>query len=138
MYQREEGWHDPLDDFEPQTLLQMGPWDCGVEVFSKIAGLTREELLRELPEAINAVPVIRWEEWLTARGFVIERRQRDEEYTLPCAHLIRRPPHHHWIYEDHKGILDPDPKFQAYSAKLLTPAMYPEGRELTISIIPKP
>jgi len=138
MYHRGEGWSDPLDYFQPQTLLQRGQWDCGVEVFREIAGLSREELLCDLPEAINGIPVIEWEKWLTARGFGIKRHQPDERYTLPCAHLIRRPPYHHWIYEDHKGILDPDPKFRICSPKSLTLATYREGRELTISILTKP
>lgn len=85
MFHREEDGPDPLEYFQPQTLLQMGPWDCGVDVFRKLAGLTREELLRELPEAIDGIPVIRWEHWLTSRGLLIERRQPGEEYALPCA-----------------------------------------------------
>lgn len=123
-----------MEYFETQSLRQEGSWDCGVEVFRKLAGIGRTELLQDLPKAINGVPVGQWEDWLKARGLIVERHQEDEAYTLPCAHLIRRLPHHHWIYEDSMGIHDPDPKFAFMSPKLIELASYPEGRELTISV----
>lgn len=124
--------------FTMQSLRQQGQWDCGVEVFGKLAGISREELLRELPEAANGITVSRWEQWLTEKGFQVKRLGRDEEYTLPCAHLIKRLPHHHWIYEDGTGIHDPDPKLAIVSPKLIQesfPSYYREGKELTISLI---
>lgn len=86
--------------FEPQSLRQEGSWDCGVEVFSKLTGLSPEDLLHDLPEAVNGVTVGHAEGWLKAKGFVVERHSEGEAYTLPCAHLVGPPPHHHWIYED--------------------------------------
>lgn len=123
-----------MEYYEVQSLRQEGPWDCGVEVFRKLAGVSREELLRDLPDAVNAIPVIQWEDWLKSKGLIVERHQDNEAYTMPCAHLIRRQPYHHWIYEDSTGIHDPDPAFEVFSPKLITLATYREGRELTISV----
>jgi hypothetical protein len=50
---------------------------------------------------------------------------------------MRAADYHHWIYEDSKGILDPDPKFANVHQRLFDLAKsYPEGRELTISVRP--
>jgi hypothetical protein len=125
---------EPTEYFETQSLRQEGPWDCGVEVFRKLAGVSREQLLRDLPNAVNGIPVIQWEEWLTSKGLIIESPREGEGYTKPCAHLIRRLPYYHWIYEDSTGIHDPDPAFAFWSPKLITLEMYPQGRELTISL----
>jgi len=124
-----------MEYFEMPSLSQTGQLDCGVEVFRKLAGVSRAELLKDLPQAINGkISVIQWEEWLTVKGFIVDRHQRDEDYTLPCAHLIRRHPHYHWIYEDMTGIHDPDPKFACVPPKLIKLQGYSEGRELTISV----
>jgi hypothetical protein len=118
--------------FEAQSLRQEGSWDCGVKVLRKLAGVTREDLLRDLPEAINGVTVSQAEEWLAARGFVVERRGEGEAYTLPCAHLVGRPPYYHWIYEGGTGIHDPDPTFAYMPPKQVKLAWY--ERVLTISL----
>jgi hypothetical protein len=56
-----------MEYFEAQSLRQEGSWDCGVEVFRKLAGVSRAELLQDLPKAINGIPVGHWEDWLKAR-----------------------------------------------------------------------
>jgi hypothetical protein len=53
-----------MEYFETQSLMQEGSWDCGVEVFRKLAGVNRPELLQDLPQAINGIPVAQWEDWL--------------------------------------------------------------------------
>jgi hypothetical protein len=69
---------DPMEYFETQSLMQEGSWDCGVEVFRKLAGVNRPELLQDLPQAINGIPVAQWEDWLKAKGLIVERHQEDE------------------------------------------------------------
>jgi hypothetical protein len=96
------------------------------------AGVSRQELLEDLPEAISGVTVSQAEEWLRARGFFVERHSEGEAYTLPCAHLVRRLPYHHWIYEDGTGIHDPDPAFAYMPPKQIKLAWY--ERVLTISL----
>ncbi|MGA2808724.1 MAG: hypothetical protein ABSE87_11355, partial [Terracidiphilus sp.] len=87
------------------------------------------------PQAINAISVGRWKEWLIAKGFTVDEHQRDEDFTTPCAHLIKKQSYYHWIYQDETGIHDPDPKFMYVSPELITlDTYYPEGRVLTISV----
>jgi hypothetical protein len=76
-----------MDYFAMQSLRQHGQWDCGVEVFGKLSGISREEVLRDLPEAYNGITVSQWEQWLIEKGFQIKRLQPEEEYTFPALTL---------------------------------------------------
>jgi hypothetical protein len=78
---------DLMAYFEPQSLRQEGPWDCGVEVFRKLAGVNREELLDALPDAINGVSASQAEAWLKTKGLIVEMHDEDEAYTLPLPTL---------------------------------------------------
>ena len=53
---------DPMEYYEQQSLRQEGPWDCGVEVFRKLAGVSRAELLQDLPKASDGITVIEAED----------------------------------------------------------------------------
>jgi hypothetical protein len=98
-----------------QSLRQEKEGDCGVCVFGKLAGIEREEILRDLPGADEAkVTVDQWEDWLRSKGFDVTRYPPDEKPQLPCAHLVQRGQYaSHWIYQDERGIHDPDPSFAA-------------------------
>jgi hypothetical protein len=123
--------------FNCQSLRQEHERDCGVHVFAKLAGVSTGELLRELPEAINGVTVNTWEEWLRRKGLRVARYQPNEEYSLPCGHLVERAPnYYHWLYRDEDGVQDPDPSFQFMppnDPRMLNLACY-AGLILTISV----
>ena len=130
---------DCFDNY--QSLRQEGECDCFVPVFGKLAGASREEILRDLPNAAEAkVTVAQWEDWLTARNFdVIRHDGSDEHYELPCAHLVQ-PHSPHWIYEDADGVLDPSPVFSAMrpdDPRLREWNKTYAGRILTISVKPR-
>jgi hypothetical protein len=120
-----------------QKLRQEGEADCSVPVFRELAGISREELLRELPHAVGArVTVQQWEEWLYSKGRKPVRHQNDEPYTLPCAHLVEWAGRPHWIYQDQTGVHDPNPAFTCMpedDSRLLTFEVYKQ-RILTISV----
>ncbi len=104
----------PQEDSEEIEEL-WGPWEaCGVCVFGKLANVDGDQILRELPGAGEGrITVSQWEDWLRSRGFEVRRYQSDEKPPLPCAHLVQGGGRFfHWIYQDEKGILDPDPTFQ--------------------------
>jgi len=130
---------DCFDNF--QSLRQEGECDCSVPVFGKLTGASREEILRDLPEASDGkVSVARWEDWLRSKNLEVARHDgRDEHYDIPCVHLVQRHSPH-WIYEDESGVLDPS------SAFMYMPPNDPRmrewestygGRILTISVKPR-
>jgi len=136
------GLPPPMDCFDNyQSLRQEGERDCSIPVFGKLAGASREEILRDLPHAAEAgVSVGQWEDWLRGRSLdVIRYDGHDEHYEVPCAHLVQ-PHSPHWIYEDADGVLDPSPVFNAMQRD--DPRMREwnttyGGRMLTISVKPR-
>jgi hypothetical protein len=98
----------------PQYLRQQGAMGCGVAVFAELAGLSREEILRDRPRAEeHGLTVEEWEEYLRGKGLIVRRYQSDEHHPLPCAHLVHSgsgcP---HWIFQSERGVFDPDPSYQ--------------------------
>lgn len=122
----------------PQGLRQEGDRDCSVPVFAQLAGISREDLLTEMPLAGEGeVAVHEWEEWLGRRGLLVTRYKPSEEYTLPCAHLVFVGGMPNWIYQDKTGVHDPDPNRQYFAAndpRMLALSFYDE-RRLTISVL---
>jgi hypothetical protein len=132
---------DSLNTFQTfQSLRQESERDCGVPVFGKLAGVSRQEVLRDLPQAVNGITVSQWEDWLRGKDLEVTRYSENEAYTLPCAHLMARAPENfHWIYQDDSGVLDPDPAFQFMPPnhpKMLDLSCY-AARVLTISVKPR-
>jgi hypothetical protein len=125
----------PLDWwFQPQKLRQEGDMDCGVCVFGELANLTRDQILRDLPEAVNGKTVGEWKAYLAEKGFEAVEYGPEEEHPLPCAHLVGiATGFHHWIYQaEDGGIHDPSPVFQHMPPKLIKLSEY--NRVLTIAI----
>jgi hypothetical protein len=131
---------DRFDNF--QSLRQEGERDCGVPVFGKLAGASREVVLRDLPEATEGkVTVAQWEDWLRNKKNleVVRHDGRDEHYDIPCAHLVQRHSPH-WIYEDENGVLDPSLPFACMSPNDRSMREWEStygGRILTISVRPR-
>jgi hypothetical protein len=130
---------DCFDNF--QSLKQEADRDCSIPVFGKLGSASREEILHDLPEAVEGkVTVAQWEDWLRSRNLDVRRHDgSDEHYQLPCAHLVQ-PHSPHWIYEDVHGVLDPSPVFAAMPSD--EPRMREwvatyGGRILTISVNPR-
>jgi hypothetical protein len=46
----------PNFEWGPQTLRQEGDMDCGLCVFRKLADLTRQQILLDMPDAANPTP----------------------------------------------------------------------------------
>jgi hypothetical protein len=127
-----------FDNF--QSLRQEGERDCSIPIFGKLAGVSREKILHELPEAVEGkVTVAQWEDWLRSKNLNVTRHDgSDEHYELPCAHLVQ-PHSPHWIYEDAHGVLDPSPVFGAMppdDPRMREWAATYGGRILTISVKP--
>jgi len=111
--------------------------DCGVCVFGALTGLSREEILHDLPDAAKGKTVDEWETYMRGKGFDAVPYQPEEAYPLPCAHLVESGAGHHWIYQAaDEGIHDPSPVFQHMPPKLLKLSAY-RRRVLTIAVRPK-
>jgi len=96
---------------QSQMLQQKGQMDCGVEVFRALTNLTREEILFDMPDAVEGKTVEQWGAYLDGKGWDMVRHQPGEEHPLPCAHLhqILRG-FYHWIFQtEDGGIHDPSP-----------------------------
>jgi hypothetical protein len=132
---------DPLDIwFEPQRLRQQGEMDCGVSVFAELANMSREEILNDIPEAMNGISVERWKAYFTGKGFEVREYIPDDEYPSPCAHLVASGGGYHRVYQaTNGGIHDPSPVFEStpprtiklkthYAATLVTIALEPKAR----------
>lgn len=122
--------------FQGQMLRQEAAMDCGVAVFAKLANLNRQEILRDMPGAINGRTVEEWETYLAARGCRPTRYQAEDEYPLPCAHLVEiAPGFYHWIFQaEDGGIHDPDPSWACYPPRLMKMSFY-RRRILTVAIV---
>jgi hypothetical protein len=93
-----------------QFLQQSGNMDCGVCVFGALAGLSREEILRDRPQAADeGLAVDRWVEYLESKGWMVTKHRPDESCSLPCAHLVDAGGTPHWIYQTEEGVFDPNP-----------------------------
>lgn len=106
---------DELDRWlQPQTLQQEGQMDCGVAVFAKLANLTEERILSDMPEAANGMTPEHAERYLKSKGLKVTRYESGDKHPLPCAHLVESSPHHyHWIFQaEDGGIHDPSPACQ--------------------------
>jgi|SRR6185312_9949482 len=98
-----------------QYLFQESERGCAIPVFGELSGRSRAAILERFPQAVNGeVKVVEWEEWLRSLGFNVTRYQPDKSFTLPCAHLVERGQNaYHWIYQDSRGVFDPDPSFRS-------------------------
>jgi hypothetical protein len=100
---------------KPQMLRQKHERGCGVCVFARLAGITEDELLKELPDAdLGTISVNDWQAWLEAKGFVVTRRDGCPDDVVPCAHLVGHGVYTredvHWVYRDEDAdVLDPSP-----------------------------
>jgi hypothetical protein len=129
-----------MSDWLPvgQYLFQESERDCAIPVFGELSGRSRAAILEKFPQAAGGeVKVVEWEEWLRSLGFHVNRYQPDEPFTLPCAHLVERAPNvFHWIYQDARGVFDPDPSFRFMPAddpRMLNLSCY-SRKILTISV----
>jgi hypothetical protein len=129
-----------MSDWLPvgQYLFQESERDCAIPVFGELSGRSRAAILERFPHAVNGeVKVVEWEEWLRSLGFNVTRYQPDESFTLPCAHLVERGQDaYHWIYQDARGVFDPDPSFRFMPAddpKMLSLSCY-SRKILTVSV----
>lgn len=90
--------------------------DCGVVVFARLAGLTEEEIIRDVPDAFNGITHKQWEAYLISKGRQVTCYIAGVQYPLPAAHLVETSPgssRYHWIYQaEDGGIYDPNPAFE--------------------------
>jgi len=110
--------------------------DCGVEVFSALTNLTRDEILEDMPGSVNGKTVDEWKAYLEKKGFEALQFGPDDTYTLPCAHLVGWPPNYcHWIYQaSDGGIHDSGPVNRYVPPKQLTLAHFGNSRILSIAV----
>lgn len=132
---------DPVDiSFEPQRLRQQGDMDCGVSVFAELTGLSREEILRDVPEALNGLTADQWKAYLARKGVRLRDYGRDGPYPLPCAHLVETSPNSnsfHWIYQaENGGIHDPSPVFECGPPRTIKLATHYGAKVLTVGVEP--
>jgi hypothetical protein len=126
---------------KPQRHFQRDERDCGVAVFAALAGLTYEEVLRDLPDArLGTVTVDGWKAWLEQRGFTVSHLVGCPDNIFPCAHLVAPVDDVtccHWVYRDEEGdIHDPSPVSRAMpadSAWMKNLSMY-KCKVLTLSV----
>ena len=108
--------------------------DCGVPVFGALADLSRAEILTDMPDAVDGKTVDQWKNYLRQKGFVVTQFGPDDQYPLPCAHLVVGA---HWVYQaKDSGIHDPSPVFQFTPPKLININEHYGGRILTIAVDP--
>jgi len=123
----------------PQYLRQQGAMGCGVPVFGELIATSREEILRDRPNAEEkGLTVEEWEKYLRTKGYVVRRYLPGESYPRPCAHLVFTGGGYHWVYQSARGVFDPDPSFESYGAndsRMLDLSVYP-ARILTLAVTP--
>jgi hypothetical protein len=122
------------DWFQPQRLRQEGSMDCGVPVFGALLGLTRDQILRDIPNSTNGLTVDQWKDYSKTKIVAVVQYGPDEDYPLPAAHLVCGL---HWVYQAKDGgFHDPSPVFESTPPKLITIAQHYGGRILTIAVVP--
>jgi hypothetical protein len=70
-------------------------------VFGALTNLTREEILFDIPDAVNGKTLVQWEAYVNSKGWErkLVRHQPGEEYPLPCAQLHQIfLGFYHWIF----------------------------------------
>ncbi len=104
-------------------LSQNGDRDCSVPVFARLAGISENELLSELPQArLGEIDHRQWIDWLKDRKLSVEVHEGCPTDVVSCAHLVslhepRDRADFHWIYRDEEGdVHDPSPSFAAMPA----------------------
>jgi hypothetical protein len=112
-----------LDLPKTQKLRQGSERDCSVPVFAALAGVSEDEVRRDLPKAaLGQATVQQWIHWLERKGFEVLKRDGCPTDAVPCAHLValhqpRSKQDFHWIYRDADGdVHDPSPVFEAMPA----------------------
>ncbi|MGA7795900.1 MAG: hypothetical protein WCA19_22940 [Candidatus Acidiferrales bacterium] len=126
-----------------QKLRQVTERGCAVPVFAILAGVSEDEVCRDLPQAsLGLVSVLQLEGWLEKKGFKVLRRDGAPTDIVPCAHLVapslpRDSTDFHWVYRDAEGdVHDPSPVFAAMPAddpRMKNLSVYNKA-ELTISV----
>jgi hypothetical protein len=118
---------------KPQKLRQGSERDCSVPVFAALAGVSEDQVRRDLPRSHSGqVSVLEWMTWLEKKGLPVLKRDGCPSDIVPCAHLVAsHPPRDHtdfhWIYRDADGdVHDPSPVFEAM------PADDPRMRDLSL------
>lgn len=105
---------------KPQRLFQRFDRDCGVCVFGELAGVSYDQVLRDLPGAhLGNVRVDGWMQWLKDKGLSPLKCDGAPTDIVPCAHLVASKIMYsesdcHWIYRDADGdVHDPAPTYRA-------------------------
>lgn len=106
-----------------QKLRQESDRDCSVPVFASLAGVSEDEVRRDLPQAaLGRVRYLEWIGWLEKRGAKVTLCEGCPSDIAPCAHLVathqpRDDGDFHWVYRDADGdVHDPSPSFAAMPA----------------------
>ncbi len=106
-----------------QELRQESDRDCSVPVFARLAGVSEDEVRRDLPQAaLGKITHLRWISWLEKRGFKVLLCDGCPTDIAPCAHLVathqpRNERDFHWVYRDAEGdVHDPSQVFAAIPA----------------------
>jgi len=112
--------------FQPQGLHQENDVDCGLEVFRTLLGLTRAEVVGDLPGIDKReTSADDWIAYARTKGQELKIYQPGEEHPLPCTHLVGDRPHCHWVYQTTDGgIHDPSPVFTSVPPRMITLACY--------------
>jgi hypothetical protein len=132
-------WMGPLKPMKAQRLRQKYERDCGVVVFTELMGISEEELLADLPDAVRGmVTVDEWCAWLESKGFTVTKRKGCPDDIVPRAHLVANASNYEdaqWVYRDADGdVLDPSGGFvTANDERMRSLAFYSE-KIRTISV----
>ncbi|WP_263355435.1 hypothetical protein [Acidicapsa acidisoli] len=125
-----------------QILIQETERGCSVPVFAQLAGISTNDLKRELPGAIlGQVTVNEWIVWLEGKGFAVLKRDGCPVDIVPCVHLVAHSPQSeldfHWVYRDTEGdVHDPSPVSTCMGADdpRMRDLSFYETKQLTISV----
>jgi hypothetical protein len=116
-----------------QRLCQESDRGCSVPVFANLAGVSEDEVRRDVPQAaLGQVTLAQWISWFETRGCKVLIREGCPDDIVPCAHLVapsrpRDSLDFHWVYRDADGdVHDPFPGSAAM------PADDPRMRDLSL------
>jgi hypothetical protein len=111
--------------------------DCGVSVFAELAGLSRDEILNEMPEALNGLSADQAIAYLKRKGLPARNYPPNSSHPLPCAHLVLSGGGYHWVYQAaNGGIHDPSPVFEWTPPRTITLSTHYSAKILTIALEP--